>query len=109
MSAGTSVPALKPLLDLVHAVKQLLMLHPYVHADGLAFFFQLALEGGEVDGGGGEVDQHYHGEVVLHEGLGDVADVHAVLFHDDGDVGDDADLVFSENGDYCFHVYVSLC
>ena len=49
------------------------------------------------------VGEHDHGEIFAQNALCNIENIRTVLGTFGGDVGDDADRVFSRNGDNCFH------
>ena len=67
-------------LNMVHGVEDILMHDVNFHADFVTERIQCILKVGKIGGQVGNINQHDHGENILHNGLRNVNDI-CVVFH----------------------------
>jgi len=83
----------------VHGLKQFFVLHPNIQRQALARFGEYIQHFGAALRAFGGVHQDNHGEVVVHQLLADIENADLVFGQELGNVVNDADAVFADNGE----------
>jgi hypothetical protein len=96
------------MLDAVHDIENILVLQLDLHTQGAPHILQILNQHFEGFGGFGNIHNHHHVEVALDNRLGDVQNIDVVLSQVRADLGNNANLVFSQYGNNAFHAYSLL-
>ncbi len=78
------------ILDSVHFIKYILQLALHLHTGVLANLGEFIAQYVEGFDGLGQIDNHHHVEILLHDGLGNIKDIDLVVCQIGADLGDDA-------------------